>query len=574
MMGLCGFSSAKVGNRVHRCTPKEYTLWLRHTTAYSHVNAYNLAVMATLAYSDVRTDKEHKADRDVKDFIEKCADKMKLTVIKKYQKKETVSVNPFMKEVEKGKGINADGTGYVRDTATSTEAFWFVDGEHAVLAVRGTQEIDTDVILNSLLSGNAHAPDDAVIDLDAEQVAMRGIRGQVHRGFATQANAVIGTPSFDDFMRAAQGKKLFVTGHSLGAAVATILSAYLKEKGFDPLLYTYGSPRVGNETFVKAYVDITHYRHVYHHDIVPLVPGRNLDMGIPELNLCAKGGLVGGMGNPVLTLATLSSSLYLCSKNWSGPGYYHHGNLCQIISAGSRSIMRPFGAHNIVAERIRKLLQRKKEAIAHLHAVKHERVDSDHSGISTPLEWYRHYRRVDDANERLQDANDALAALPDDRNDDYSLMALIDGEVSDHFMDVGYLPFLKNEIKTEWRIYKENHCKESAVSDNPSSLISKRIDTAIERVKKEIQEHKKAIAMYDHELAMLNQAVENAMTLPSSSSRYNIMKYRDIEAKLLEKTQEDLQRLYAMKQMRIGSYSLYGLRKGELALSEQLEKFV
>jgi len=80
--------------------------------------------------------------------------------------------------------------------------------------------------------------------------------------------------------------------------------------------------------------------------------------------------------------------------------------------------------------------------------------------------------------------------------------------------------------------------------------------------------------MYDHELAMLNQAVENAMTLPSSSSRYNIMKYRDIEAKLLEKTQEDLQRLYAMKQMRIGSYSLYGLRKGELALSEQLEKFV
>ena len=563
-MGICDFSSAKVDNRIHKCKEKEYTLWLRHTKEYSHVNAYNLAAMAALAYSDVRTDKQ-KPGNDVEGFINNCANKIKLKVIKKYKKEETVAVNPFMEEVCKGKGIDKDGTGYMIDKATSTEAFWFVDEEHAVLAVRGTQEIDTDVILGSLLTGNRHAPDDAVIDLDGEQVAMQGIKGEVHRGFATQANAIISNQSFDDFIGASQGKKLFVTGHSLGAAVATILSAYLKQKGFDPLLYTYGSPRVGNETFVKAYVDITHYRHVYHHDIVPLVPGRNLDMGIPELKLCAKRGLIAGLGSPVLTLSTLSSSLYLCSRNWSGPGYYHHGNLCQIVSTGSKSIMRPFAAHNIVADRIRKLLREKKDAMVHLLSTKHEKVDTDNSGISNPLEWYRHYDRVDNAKERLEDAKDALEVLPDDRKDDYSLMALIDGEVSDHFMDVGYLPFLKNEIKTEWEIYKQNHCKETSVSDTPSSVINRRINTAIKRVKKEIREH-------EQEIGIFNQTIKNSLTRRGQRN-HSTIKLRDIEQKLLDNTREDLQKLQEMKEMKIGTFSLYGLRKGELELTKQLEMF-
>jgi|GEM_PF-5159104 len=562
-MGLCDFSSAKVGTIVHRCKETEYTLWLRHTKEYSLVNAYNLAVMSALAYSDVRTDK-NRPDRDVEDFIHRCTKKEKLTMIKKYEQESVISVNPFMEEIYKEDRQGISDKGYMIDKSTSTEAFWFADAKHAVLAVRGTQEVDKDMVLGSLLAGKNAVPDDGVIDLDAAQVTMPGIRGQVHRGFATQANAVI--KDITPFETAAQGKKLFITGHSLGAAVATILAAYLKEKGFDPLLYTYGSPRTGDETFVKAYADITHYRHVYRHDIVPLVPGRNLDLGIPELNLCVKRAVLSGAGNPAVTLSTLSSSLYLCGRNSSGPGYYHHGNLCQIVSAGSGSIMRPFEAHGIVSDSIRDLLKRKREAVANLLLAEKERVDSDNDGISTPWEWFKHYLKLYRAKERLEDAQDALNPLPDDRDDDYSLASLLKGEIADHFMNESYLPFLKNEIKIEWEIFKKNGCKETYVSDNSRSGLYRRIDTAIQRVEKEIEEHRRNILE-------LSKTVNDQMA-QGLGTHYGTQKLKKIEEELLEKTEKDLEKLREMRNLKIGTFSIYSLRKSELKLNEQLDRFV
>lgn len=44
---------------------------------------------------------------------------------------------------------------------------------------------------------------------------------------------------------------VIATGHSLGAAMATIATAYLRQAGHATDLYTYGSPRVGNLAFVE-----------------------------------------------------------------------------------------------------------------------------------------------------------------------------------------------------------------------------------------------------------------------------------------------------------------------------------
>lgn len=41
------------------------------------------------------------------------------------------------------------------------------------------------------------------------------------------------------------------TGHSLGGAVATLAAAYLRAAGTPVDLYTYGSPRVGNDAFAN-----------------------------------------------------------------------------------------------------------------------------------------------------------------------------------------------------------------------------------------------------------------------------------------------------------------------------------
>ncbi|CAJ2507435.1 Uu.00g086210.m01.CDS01 [Anthostomella pinea] len=49
--------------------------------------------------------------------------------------------------------------------------------------------------------------------------------------------------------------QIVFTGHSLGAAVATVAAAFARNEGYAIDLYTYGSPRVGNDVFVKSVTD-------------------------------------------------------------------------------------------------------------------------------------------------------------------------------------------------------------------------------------------------------------------------------------------------------------------------------
>ncbi|KAK0100363.1 hypothetical protein ONS95_008317 [Cadophora gregata] len=69
---------------------------------------------------------------------------------------------------------------------------------------------------------------------------------------------------------------IVLTGHSLGGAVATIAAAYLRKEGYACDVYSYGSPRVGNEAFVN-FVDAqagAHYRVTHTDDPIPRYPGR------------------------------------------------------------------------------------------------------------------------------------------------------------------------------------------------------------------------------------------------------------------------------------------------------------
>lgn len=71
------------------------------------------------------------------------------------------------------------------------------------------------------------------------------------------------------------GKSVYLTGHSLGGAVALVASAAFG--GRDDLgsriaaVYTFGSPRVGSRDF-PAIVKAPHYRIVNSGDVVPLIP--------------------------------------------------------------------------------------------------------------------------------------------------------------------------------------------------------------------------------------------------------------------------------------------------------------
>ncbi|CEF69934.1 Lipase, class 3 family-containing protein [Strongyloides ratti] len=76
--------------------------------------------------------------------------------------------------------------------------------------------------------------------------------------------------------------KVYVTGHSLGGAMACICAATIVKSGYissnNILLYTMGEPRVGDDDFVKGFdkLNIEAYRIIHKHDLVPHLPPDHL----------------------------------------------------------------------------------------------------------------------------------------------------------------------------------------------------------------------------------------------------------------------------------------------------------
>lgn len=77
--------------------------------------------------------------------------------------------------------------------------------------------------------------------------------------------------------RERKNQEVWLTGHSLGGALAVILAATLRENGV-PVhgLYTFGAPRVGDKEFAKqlnrGLRNKSHWRVVNEGDLVPHVP--------------------------------------------------------------------------------------------------------------------------------------------------------------------------------------------------------------------------------------------------------------------------------------------------------------
>lgn len=90
--------------------------------------------------------------------------------------------------------------------------------------------------------------------------------GRVHDGFYDEVNKV-----WDQITKHnPDNKAVYVAGHSLGGAMATICATRLSYR--NPELYTYGSPRVGNSSWLRHNYAVCHKRFVNNNDAVPRVP--------------------------------------------------------------------------------------------------------------------------------------------------------------------------------------------------------------------------------------------------------------------------------------------------------------
>lgn len=107
---------------------------------------------------------------------------------------------------------------------------------------------------------------------------------QVHEGFQDALFPVI-MDLTEEVVK--QSGPLLITGHSLGGALATILTAmYLERNRRVASLYTFGSPRVGNESFRRQFNERSQhraYRVVNGNDLVPHVPPEPLFSHVGQL---------------------------------------------------------------------------------------------------------------------------------------------------------------------------------------------------------------------------------------------------------------------------------------------------
>lgn len=114
---------------------------------------------------------------------------------------------------------------------------------------------------------------DIQADLTIDRVPSRAGVGQVHRGFRNYTDHI--WELIKNHVLDAQ-KTTWLTGHSLGAAMATLMA---RRFVLDPInhpvegLFTFGSPRVGDRTYIDTFNDkVTHHRWVNEGDIVTKVP--------------------------------------------------------------------------------------------------------------------------------------------------------------------------------------------------------------------------------------------------------------------------------------------------------------
>jgi hypothetical protein len=134
-----------------------------------------------------------------------------------------------------------------------SQAFVTGDGSRVFVAFRGTEASD---------------PTDLGFDVDAElSPCPQG--GHAHRGFMRALESVWSTIE----SAIPDNTPVLMTGHSLGAAVATLAAT----RRPSAQLFTFGSPRVGDEQFVsRAVANVRHERYVDCADIVTRVPPEDL----------------------------------------------------------------------------------------------------------------------------------------------------------------------------------------------------------------------------------------------------------------------------------------------------------
>jgi hypothetical protein len=163
--------------------------------------------------------------------------------------KDDVSLGLFVSKLDSG-GFSLVGIFNIQ----GTQAFLAHNNIYAVLAFRGTEKNWQDV----------------QTDIRARREKTKD--GKIHAGFYKAYGSV--SNQLKEKLAEVEHLPLYITGHSLGGALATIATQDLEGSGFTDQIaacYTFGSPRVGNADFDQK-IKSPFYRLINFIDIVTFVP--------------------------------------------------------------------------------------------------------------------------------------------------------------------------------------------------------------------------------------------------------------------------------------------------------------
>ena len=224
--------------------------------AYSDRMAWLLAYMAELAY--LKYDKPNAESEITLELVTRALNKTKRRTAEKVLGAIRKSYDYDHEEQQRELARSLEQIGWTLHatfSANGTQGF-VACGEHfAALVFRGTEA-------------------DRLSDIKADAKATQTTcptGGRVHSGFKEQYDDV--ATRIEDLLadESVSGKPLFIAGHSLGGAVATMAARRLSPEHRVAACYTYGSPRVGTEDWVSQ-IKTPIYRIVNSADPVPMVP--------------------------------------------------------------------------------------------------------------------------------------------------------------------------------------------------------------------------------------------------------------------------------------------------------------
>ncbi|AAZ27340.1 lipase family protein [Colwellia psychrerythraea] len=268
--------------------------------AYSDRTAWIMSVMSELAYIKFNslfpesgsTDfiKEHFIKK-VNSLVGEEKSKIVTTLINK------INYNPTVEKAKLESNLDEFQFKLLKTfDDKGTQAILVDAGTYIILSFRGTE---------------ADSLSDIKADAKANLAKCSVSEGQIHTGFRDSFNYIRRDVEEEINKEEYSNKPLFITGHSLGGALATVATKFLTHKGGIAACYTFGSPRVGNDDWVNNIKSPIH-RIVNAADSVTMLPPG--DVPISALSFCLR--FIPSIGEP--------ASKYLSEKFGR---YMHAGNM-------------------------------------------------------------------------------------------------------------------------------------------------------------------------------------------------------------------------------------------------------